>query len=124
MATPKRGYHVAVVGCRDFTDYWYLKYKLDFIFQTHNTNKILSGGAQGTDSLACTYAQEHGYEFVEYPADWQQYGKKAGPIRNEQLVGDSDFVVAFWDGKSRGTKNSIDIAKRLNKRVYVIDIAL
>lgn len=55
-----------------------------------------------------------------YIPDWELYGKSAGPIRNRKMVSKSDVVFAFWDGKSKGTKNSIDTAIKLNKPVLVI----
>jgi hypothetical protein len=55
---------------------------------------------------------------VFYP-DWDKYGKKAGPLRNELIIQSADLVLAFWDGTSRGTKSSIDFALKYKKELRV-----
>lgn len=52
--------------------------------------------------------------------DWKAYGKSAGPKRNKQIVEYSDLIIAFWDGKSKGTLSSIQFAKELTKKLVVI----
>jgi hypothetical protein len=54
--------------------------------------------------------------------DWNSYGKSAGFVRNRQIIKAADMVIAFWNGKSRGTENSIQIAKELNKGLVVIEV--
>lgn len=51
--------------------------------------------------------------------DWKQYNRGAGAVRNREIVDTADFVVAIWDGKSKGTKISINHAKKVNKPVFV-----
>lgn len=80
---------------------------------------IISGGARGVDRLAADYAASHGIEFTEYPADWDRYGKRAGFIRNYAMAAAADAVIAVWDGRSPGTKHSIDLAKSCGKPVFV-----
>lgn len=58
------------------------------------------------------YAKVKGYQIMYFPADWDTQGKKAGYIRNEQMVKNADALVAFWDGKSKGTKHMIDTAEK------------
>jgi hypothetical protein len=108
-------YFIGVVGSRDFSDYQKLEsYLLDFfsdIMRFPEDYVIVSGGADGADMLAKKFADEHGLDYVEFAvsnADWKKYGKAAGPRRNTKVVNKSDIVVAFWDGRSRGTKNTID----------------
>ncbi|MBR6510506.1 MAG: hypothetical protein IKT38_07870, partial [Clostridia bacterium] len=55
----------------------------------------------------------------KYLADWEKYGKSAGPIRNKQMAEVSDYVICFWDEKSKGTKSMIDYAKKLNKPIKI-----
>lgn len=109
----------AIVGSRSFTDYEFLCEKL----KTHNPHisMIVSGGAKGADSLASRYAYEHDIPLKEHIPEWDKYGRAAGMIRNKKIVEGSDVVIAFWDGESRGTKNSIDIAKKLNKKFVIIN---
>lgn len=67
---------------------------------------------------------EDGIIIKSYPAKWEAYGKQAAYIHNEQMVNASDYVVAFWDGKSKGTKITIDLALRNPdvKKVHVENI--
>lgn len=57
------------------------------------------------------YAKERGYAVSEHPADWDRYGKSAGYIRNKEMAEEADALMAFWDGKSRGTMHMINLAK-------------
>jgi hypothetical protein len=81
---------------------------------------IISGAARGADRLGEKYAKERGYKVIRVPADWNRYGKSAGYIRNKEMAESSDALVAFWDGKSKGTKNMIDLAKEYGLKVRVI----
>lgn len=83
---------------------------------------IISGGAKGADSLAKRYAEGTGVDYIEFPADWKKHGKKAGMIRNQQIVNACDMVLAFWDGTSAGTKNTIELAKRQRKPTFIVYI--
>lgn len=108
---------VAVVGSRGFCDYEKLKSVLDAIT---DIEMIISGGASGADSLAEKWARENNIPTCIYKPDWAKHGRSAGFIRNRQIIESSDFCVAFWDGHSKGTKNSIDWCAKLNKKLKVI----
>jgi hypothetical protein len=82
--------------------------------------EIVSGTAAGADTLGERYAQEKGYEVKKFPAQWDLYGKSAGYKRNQQMAEYADGLIAFWDGKSRGTKHMIDIATNKGLKVRVI----
>lgn len=85
--------------------------------------EIVSGMARGVDSLACEVAAEKPRWFVKsFPANWDKYGKAAGPIRNEQMAKYADYLIAVWDGKSHGTKNMIEQMKKVNKPYYIYRI--
>lgn len=107
---------VAVVGSRGFSDYRFLCEQLSVI----PIAKIVSGGARGADSLAEKYALDNGIDVEVLKPDWARYGKAAGMIRNKLIVEQSEVVVAFWDGQSRGTKDSIDYAQKTGKKVILI----
>ena len=116
---------VVVAGCRDFFDYQKAKEFIDFCLQNikdEHTLIFVSGGAPGADALGERYAREHGYPIEHYPADWNKYGKSAGPIRNEQMAKAADFIICFWDGKSRGTRNMLECAKRYQKPYKIKEI--
>lgn len=109
---------VVVAGCRDFNDYETAKAYIDnCISNIRKENEIIivSGGAMGADALGERYARENGFEIEVYPADWENLGKKAGPIRNEQMAKVCDYVICFWDRRSRGTLSMIAAAERYNK---------
>lgn len=77
------------------------------------------GAAKGTDTLAIKYAKERGYKLTKMPANWDKHGKKAGIIRNKEMADYAEALIAFWDGKSRGTKNMIETAKKNNLKVRI-----
>ena len=81
---------------------------------------IISGGARGVDSIAASWARRHGFAVVEHKPDYRRYGKSAPHVRNSQIVADADRVVAFWDGKSRGTQSTIRKALKHGKQVDII----
>lgn len=116
---------VAVVGSRSFDDYEHLKQVMGGIYAHYKDIQIISGGARGTDTLAERYASEFSIDAVIYLPDYKKYGKSAAFLRNTDIVKNSDIVVAFWDGKSAGTRDSIEKAKRLGKilKIYYFDHA-
>ncbi len=126
---------VIIAGSRNFNNYELLKQKCDNILKFRQV-EIVSGGAKGADSLGEKYALERGYAIKRFIPDWS-IGKSAGYIRNESmakyasnrdqkleyLLTDKSAVgglIAFWDGKSRGTKNMIDLAVKYNLKLRVI----
>lgn len=115
-------YKVIVAGCRDFDNYELLKEKCDYFLQGEKKKDvvIISGHASGADALGERYAQEHGSLLETYPADWKVLGKAAGPVRNAKMAEVADALIAFWDGKSWGTKNMIDTAQKHNLQVAVV----
>lgn len=88
-----------------------------------NTTEIVSGGAKGVDTSAREYALSHGIKLTEFLPEYTKYGRSAPLKRNITIIEYSDIVLAFWDGKSRGTKFVIDNCRKLGVevRVYVID---
>lgn len=82
---------------------------------------IVSGGAKGIDTKAKEYALKNKLEYVEFLPDWDKHGKAAGPIRNRLIIDEADMVLAFWDGKSKGTQDSINRAKKQNKPLKVFE---
>jgi predicted Rossmann fold nucleotide-binding protein DprA/Smf involved in DNA uptake len=122
---------IAIVGSRDFNDYEFLLKKMEEVV---NSNMLLftyegefpmfsvvSGGARGADTLAERFALEHGVPIEIFYPDWNHNPKSAGILRNLRIIDASDIIVAFWDGKSTGTKHTIDTASKLGKDVYVFN---
>lgn len=113
--------HVIIAGCRDFNDYSLVeKEVMNYIGKFLHLVEIISGGASGVDALGERFANEHGLPLKVVPADWKKYGKSAGPLRNEQMARMAGTLIAFWDGKSRGTKNMIETAKKLGLKVKIV----
>jgi len=111
---------VIIAGGRDFGDYELLKTKCDIILQNQSEVIIVSGGAKGADALGERYAKEKGYQLESFPAKWGEYGKRAGMIRNVEMSETSDSLIAFWDGKSKGTRHMIDTATKGGLPIRVI----
>lgn len=117
---------IAIVGSRAFKDFETTqnvrRAVLDYVSQLSPDVAIISGGAQGVDSFAKYAAELYGLDYEEYPADWGTYGKSAGMIRNAAIVNAADEIMVWWDGKSKGTKNTIDRAHKAGKPVTVITL--
>jgi YspA, cpYpsA-related SLOG family len=113
---------VAIVGSRYFNDYKLLK---RFVLQCVPLDQIeyvATGDATGADTLAIVFAKGNHIPFDSLKAEWSKYGNAAGPIRNQKVVDKVDCVIAFWDGKSPGTKSTIKFAERAKKTYWICDI--
>jgi len=108
-----------IAGSRTFTNYKKLCKICDHLLQNQTNIEIVSGTARGADKLGEQYAKEKNYPIKHFPANWNKYGKAAGPKRNQQMANYADALVAFWDGKSRGTKNMIELANKRKLNVLI-----
>jgi hypothetical protein len=119
-----REFKVIVAGSRGFSDYTLLRAKLDALLAGKladgATVTIVSGGARGADTLGERYAEERGLTCLVMPADWDRHGRSAGYKRNEEMANVANALVAFWDGRSPGTKHMIDIARQRGLAVRVV----
>jgi hypothetical protein len=111
---------VIIAGGRDFYDYKKLKSACSYFLKNEPNAEIVSGAANGADKLGERYAREHGLRISSHPADWDRYKKSAGYIRNKEMAEYADALIAFWDGKSKGTKHMIDLAREHGLKVRVI----
>ena len=116
---------VIVAGSKGFDDYELLKEKLNEILHHCEDIEIISGHSIGADMLGEKYAEENGITCKVFPADWKKDWKRAGFARNSQMVeyaseGDP-LVVAFWDGKSHGTVDTINKAEIRGIECIVIE---
>lgn len=113
-------FKVIIAGSRGFSRYALLREKCDLLLANrHPDVTIVCGMARGADLLGKRYAEEKGYPVLEYPADWKTNGLSAGYIRNKQMAENSDALIAFWDGQSRGTNHMINLACERNLEVRV-----
>ena len=119
---------IIIAGSRTFADgrlmaNTLVKYMRDKDL-TKDQIEIVSGGAKGADKLAEELAKNNGLRFKQFPADWDQFGKYAGPERNRRMANyaaeETGVQLAFWDGSSRGTENMIDAAHKKGLDVRII----
>lgn len=112
---------LAIVGGRDFKDYSLLQNTiLEYLTPLEYITTIISGGAKGADTLGTDFADNYRIKKVIYLPDWEKFGKAAGFIRNQLIVDACDMVLAFWDGKSRGTQDTITKAKKAKKPTFIV----
>ena len=104
---------VAVIGSRNLTVSNLGKYLPD------QTTEIVSGGARGIDSCAKNYANANGIPLKEFLPNYDEFGRSAPLLRNLEIIDYADIVLAFWDGKSRGTKFVIDKCRAKGKPVNI-----
>ena len=104
---------VAVIGSRGLTVTDLGKYLPE------GTTEIISGGARGIDTCAREYALAHGIKLTEFLPEYDKYSRSAPLKRNITIIENADIVLAFWDGKSRGTKFVIDNCKKMGILVKV-----
>ena len=129
-----RELRIIVAGSRDFKDYQLLRDTLmdylDFmddkdVVDNPSQVKFISGTAKGADTLGEQFAYTYEYDVKRFPADWNTYGKSAGYRRNAEMAKYASeaygVLIAFWDGKSKGTKHMIDLAKRYGLEVHVVN---
>lgn len=88
----------------------------------YKVTEVISGAATGIDSDGEKWATAHSIPTTLFPALWDTHGKKAGPIRNKEMASYADCLIAFWNGKSPGTKNMIDNMRRLKKPIYIVEL--
>jgi hypothetical protein len=109
---------VIIAGGRDFSDYELMSKSLKCLIGKDVT--IISGRAKGADRLGETYGEEHSIPIERYPADWEKNGKSAGYLRNLQMLDNATHVIAFWDGKSKGTLHLLREAKKRNMPIKLV----
>lgn len=109
-----------IAGGRSFTDYQYLKESCtsaisDYCSKNREKSvEIFCGMASGADTLGERFAKENGYKIRYFPANWERYGKRAGILRNEEMVLSANALIAFWNGKSKGTEHVLKFAYKNN----------
>lgn len=124
---------VIIAGSRGFDNFPKLMNDCnDILSKIANKNqdldkiRIVSGAARGADRLGEQYAKIAGYEVSRFLADWDGLGKRAGYVRNAEMAkfavadGNCGILIAFWDGKSKGTKHMIDLAEKNGLEVHIV----
>lgn len=100
-----------------------ISHVLDRLHKKHNIQVVVSGTCSNSPDIdGEDWARANKITINPFPANWEENGKAAGFLRNKEMAANADILVAFWDRKSSGTKNMIDIALKIPlSMVYVID---
>lgn len=83
---------------------------------------VISGCARGVDQLAEKWAEMNNIPVCKFPPDWKQFKRGAGPVRNRQMAEFADACIVLWDGKSLGTKNMINLAKKYGLNLFIFSL--
>ena len=107
-----------IAGSRDITDY--TEVVAAVAAAPWEITEVISGGARGADSLGEEFADQNNLPLRIKPADWNRFGRSAGPIRNQEMAEIGEALIAIWDGRSRGTAHMIScMEKKCPKFVYI-----
>ncbi len=115
---------IVIAGSRHFQDYDFFCANVDTCLskiRKEYTVVLLSGHCSGIDTMAERYAKEHGLQLEIFPAEWDKYGKGAGPKRNKQMVDAADYAITFPSG-GNGTKSLIALARKKGIPITVIPV--
>ena len=109
-----------IAGGRDFGDLGLVYHWADLFKYHYDLECVVSGKAKGADRLGETWAEENDIPVKAFPADWKQFGKSAGPIRNNDMADYATALLAFWDMESKGTQHMIQAMLTREKEVVII----
>ena len=104
---------IAMIGSRDIT-------VSDIGKHIENADEIVSGGAVGVDSCAAEYARSHDLKLTVFLPQYERYGRAAPIVRNREIVDYADKIIAFWNGRSKGTLSVIRYAEKKGKPYEVV----
>lgn len=117
-----------IAGSRYLEDYELVKFSVLNFLEINDidlyTVKIVSGDAKGADALGERFAKEHDMPIQRFPADWDKFGRSAGPKRNKQMAEYATHLCAFWDGKSRGTGSMVKVAEAKGLTVHICELPI
>ena len=112
---------IIVCGGRHYSNYDYLEMIVDATLEKYDLNmdevEFVSGHCAGADILGELYAKKHNIRCTMFPAEWEKYGRPAGPIRNSQMIeyaseADIPIVIAFVSPRTKGTIDTVQKARR------------
>src|SRR5665647_219358 len=113
------------IGSREYNDYESFKTRIEELIKKNKlkVSHVVSGGAKEVDKMAEQWSKEKGFIFIEHLPDYKKYHlKKAPKERNNLIVKDADVIIAFWNGKSGGTKDAINKARKSEKVLIAVEI--
>lgn len=111
-----------IAGSRSFGSHEDHQTQFDLIMagREETATLVVSGGAQGADKMGEVWAARHQIPVKRFIPNWYLHGKAAGPVRNAEMADFADEAIAFWDGRSRGTKSMIDEMEKRGKKCIVV----
>lgn len=109
-----------IAGSRTITDYNLVVESIEF--SGFPITQVVSGGAYGADRLGERYAKEHNIPLVVFPAKWNEYGKKAGYLRNVEMAENADALICIIENDSKGASHMINIARERGLRLYILSL--
>lgn len=115
---------IGVIGSRGYNNYEEFKERIEYLTSNIQDRIIwVSGGCKsGGDALISRYCKESSSDLIEHLPDWDKYGKSAGFIRNKLIIDDVEYLIAFWNQKSKGTKNSLDLAEKKGIKIKIVKV--
>jgi len=109
-----------IAGSRTIKDYDVVKEAIEK--SGFDITTLISGTADGVDRLAERWAIENSIDVEQHPADWDKWGRAAGPIRNKEMADCAEACIIVWDKVSKGTKNMMMQAIKNGLKLYVHDV--
>ena len=106
---------IAIIGSRSLSNIDLSNYIPEY------ATEIVSGGAKGIDTLAEEYSKQNNLKLTVFLPEYEKYSRCAPIKRNDKIIEYSDEVIAFWDGKSKGTDYIIKKCKKINKNITIIN---
>lgn len=119
-------FKVIIAGSREYSDYEFLKDMCDYLLQNKISEGfniiVISGHARGADILGERYANERGFKCIQFPAQWDKYGKSAGYRRNVEMAENANCLIAFFSdiAENKGTQHMVNIAREKGLQVREI----
>jgi len=113
---------VAVIGSRGYSDYQHFAGWIKYYTSSLNPCFVSGGCATGADNLIEMYAHDAGLPILIFYPDYNQYQRRAPLERNKLIVEAADVLIAFWDGVSKGTAHTIELAKKKGIPIRIVNI--
>ena len=110
-----------IAGSRDFHSLPVLIEAIDSC--GFEVSEVVSGRARGADRIGEEWALRNDIPIIYHPANWDKFGRSAGYIRNSEMAEDAEALIAIWDGRSHGTKNMIEVARKKGLEVFVYEFS-
>lgn len=118
--------NICIAGSRNIIDrisiYSIIEQGMIRLCKDKNNITFVLGGAKGVDTIAEEYVKSGDYNIIKILPDWNTHGKKAGYLRNAEMIKISDGLIAIWDGVSNGTKHTINLANNKQIPTYVVTL--